>query len=116
MERQHDVHVDGRRVAGRNDTDPTLQRYGFRPNGNTSDFVSDINVAAGGPLVQNKLRFFGSFRDWRVHQNVPVQASQTVLDQTNITSGLATSPGRRTRTTGSPASTRASGTASRTGC
>jgi hypothetical protein len=38
--------------------------------------------------VQNKLRFFGSFRDWRVHQNVPVQNSQTVLDQTNITSGL----------------------------
>ena len=25
---------------------------------------------------QNKLRFFGSFRDWRVHQNVPVQNSQ----------------------------------------
>jgi hypothetical protein len=75
-------------LQGRNDTDPTLQKYGFRPGGNTSDFVSDINVAAGGPLVQNKVRFFGSFRDWRVHQNVPVQNSQTVLDQTNITSGL----------------------------
>ena len=75
-------------LQGRNDTDPTLQKYGFRPGGNTSDFVSDINVAAGGPIVQNKLRFFGSFRDWRVHQNVPVQNSQTVLDQTNITSGL----------------------------
>jgi hypothetical protein len=75
-------------LQGRNDTDPTLQKYGFRPNGNTSDFVSDINVAAGGPIVQNKLRFFGSFRDWRVHQNVPVQNSQSVLDQTNITSGL----------------------------
>jgi Carboxypeptidase regulatory-like domain/TonB-dependent Receptor Plug Domain len=75
-------------LQGRNDTDPNLQKYGFRPNGNTSDFVSDINVAAGGPLVQNKVRFFGSFRDWRVHQNVPVQNSQSVLDQTNITSGL----------------------------
>ena len=75
-------------LQGRNDTDPTLQKYGFRPGGNTSDFVSDINVAAGGPLVQNKVRFFGSFRDWRVHQNVPVQNSQSVLDQTNITSGL----------------------------
>ncbi len=50
--------------------------------------MSDINVAAGGPIIQNKLRFFGSFRDWRVHQNVPVQNSQSVLDQTNITSGL----------------------------
>src|SRR5712692_3155084 len=78
----------GANVQGRNDTDPTLQKYGFRPNGNTSDFVSDINVTAGGPLVRNKLRFFGAFRDWRVHQNVPVQLSQTVLDQTNITDGL----------------------------
>ena len=78
----------GDKLQGRNDTDPTLQKYGFRPNSNTSDFVSDINFGAGGPLVQNKLRFFGSFRDWRVHTNVPVQLSQVVLDQTNITSGL----------------------------
>ena len=48
-----------------------------------SDFVSDANIAAGGPVVKNKVRFFGSFRDWRVHQNVPVQNSQSVLDQTN---------------------------------
>jgi hypothetical protein len=75
-------------MQGRNDTDPTLQKYGFRPGSNTSNFVSDVNFTAGGPLVQNKLRFFGAFRDWRVHQNVAVQNSQTVLDQTNITSGL----------------------------
>src|SRR5262245_29311792 len=78
----------GDSLQARNDHDPTLQAYGFRPDGNTSDFVSDVNVSAGGPLVQNKLRFFGSFRDWRVHQNVPVQNAQSVLDQTNITSGL----------------------------
>lgn len=78
----------GDSLQARNDTNPNLQKYGFRPNSNTSDFVSDINVTAGGPLVQNKVRFFGSFRDWRVHQNVPVQNSQVVLDQTNITSGL----------------------------
>ncbi len=78
----------GEGIQGRNDHDPDLQKYGFRPDGNTSDFVSDANVSAGGPLIQNKLRFFGSFRDWRVHQNVPVQNSQSVLDQTNITSGL----------------------------
>src|SRR5262245_4664941 len=75
-------------LQARNDHDANLQRYGFRPDGNTSNFVSDINVSAGGPLVQNKLRFFGSFRDWRVHQNVPVQNAQVVLDQTNITDGL----------------------------
>jgi len=78
----------GDSLQGRNDTDPTLQKYGFRPSGNTSNKVSDINVIGGGPLIANKLRFFGAFRDWRVHQNVPVQNSQTVLDQTNITSGL----------------------------
>ena len=78
----------GDALQSRNDHDPNLQKYGFRPDGNTSDFVSDVNVTAGGPIVQNKLRFFGSFRDWRVHQNVPVQNAQSVLDQTNITSGL----------------------------
>src|SRR3954447_6545881 len=78
----------GDNLQARNDIDPNLQRYGFRPNSNTTNFVSDINFTAGGPLVQNKLRFFGAFRDWRVHQNVAVQNSQTVLDQTNITSGL----------------------------
>src|SRR5204863_3352012 len=78
----------GDSLQSRDDHDPNLQKYGFRPDGNTSDFVSDVNVTAGGPLIQNKLRFFGSFRDWRVHQNVPVQNAQSVLDQTNITSGL----------------------------
>ncbi|HMB80277.1 MAG TPA: TonB-dependent receptor, partial [Vicinamibacterales bacterium] len=75
-------------LQGRNDTGTALQAYGFRPGTNTSAFVSDINVTAGGPLIKDKLRFFGAFRDWRVHQNVAVQNSQSVLDQTNITSGL----------------------------
>src|SRR4051812_37957615 len=78
----------GDTLQARNDHNPDLQKYGFRPDGNTSDFVSDFNVTAGGPLIRNKLRFFGAFRDWRVHQNVPVQNSEVVLDQTNITSGL----------------------------
>src|SRR5215471_11350058 len=77
----------GQGTQSRN-VDPSLYKYGFTPAGNTSDFVSDVNVSAGGPLVKDKLRFFGSFRDWRVHQNVPVANAQTVLDQTNITSGL----------------------------
>jgi Carboxypeptidase regulatory-like domain/TonB-dependent Receptor Plug Domain len=74
-------------TQGRNDTAPTLQRYGIRPDSNTSDYVSDINVGVGGPL-SNRLRFYGTFRDWRIHQNVPVQNAQVVLDQTNITDGL----------------------------
>ena len=78
----------GDSLQARNDHNPDLQKYGFRQNGNTSDFVSDFNLTAGGPLVRNKVRFFGAFRDWRVHQNVPVQNSEVVLDQTNIRSGL----------------------------
>ncbi len=78
----------GDQTQARNDHNPNFQKYGIRPDSNTSDFVSDINVTAGGPLVQNKLRFFGAFRDWRVHQHVPVQNSEVVLDQTNITDGL----------------------------
>lgn len=68
--------------------DDNLLRYGFRPTTNAVDFVSDVNVSAGGPLLKNKLRMFTSFRDWRVHVNVPAAFSTLVLDQTDITSGL----------------------------
>jgi len=68
--------------------DDELLRFGFLPTTNQVDYVSDANISVGGPLVRDKLRVFGSFRDWRVHVNVPVQFSQTVLDETNITSGL----------------------------
>jgi hypothetical protein len=79
---------EGAGTQARNDHNATLQKYGIRPDSNTYNFVSDFNVTLGGPLVQNKLRFFGAFRDWRVHQNVPVQNAEVVLDQTNITDGL----------------------------
>ena len=52
------------------------------------DFVSDINISGGGPLIARKLRIFASFRDWRVHVNVPAAFSTLVLDKTDITSGL----------------------------
>lgn len=68
--------------------DSNLLRHGFRPETNAVDFVSDINVSAGGPIVARKLRLFGSFRDWRVHVNVPAAFSTLVLDKTDITSGL----------------------------
>lgn len=68
--------------------DDDLLRYGFRPDTNSVDYTSDINVSGGGPLIAKKLRVFGSFRDWRVHVNVPAAFSQLVLDKTDITSGL----------------------------
>ena len=68
--------------------DADLRRYGFRPETNGVDFVSDINVSGGGPVIARKLRIFGSFRDWRVHVNVPAAFSTLVLDRTDITSGM----------------------------
>ena len=68
--------------------DANLLRYGFRPETNAVDFVSDVNFSAGGPVLARKLRIFTSFRDWRVHVNVPAAFSTLVLDKTDITSGL----------------------------
>jgi hypothetical protein len=78
---------EGKQTEGANIND-NLLKYGFLPNTNSVDFVSDANFSAGGPLVANKLRLFGSVRDWRVHVNVPGAFSTNVLDQTNIDSVL----------------------------
>lgn len=79
---------EGNSTQSRN-VDATLQGLGFKPDTNKVDLVSDLNLQAGGPLVRNKVRLFTSFRDWRVHVNVPAAYSQSVLDSTNMTSGLA---------------------------
>ncbi len=79
---------EGKQTQSTN-VDANLLKYGFTPNANQVNFVSDENFTLGGPLVKDKLRVFGSFRDWRVHVITPVALSQTVLDQTNIDSGLA---------------------------
>ena len=68
--------------------DANLLRYGFRPETNSVDYTSDANFSIGGPVVARKLRIFTSFRDWRVHVNVPAAFSTLVLDSTDITSGL----------------------------
>jgi hypothetical protein len=68
--------------------DAFLLRHGFRPETNAVDFVSDVNISGGGPVLARKLRLFTSFRDWRVHVNVPAAFSTLVLDKTDITSGL----------------------------
>ena len=38
--------------------DDELLRYGFRPETNGVDFVSDVNISAGGPMIASKLRIF----------------------------------------------------------
>src|SRR5262245_35165473 len=68
--------------------DDNLLHYGFLPTTNKVDFVSDVNFSAGGPIIKDKLRVFGSFRDWHVHANGPAASATKVLDQTNIDAGL----------------------------
>ncbi len=68
--------------------DQNLQNYGFNPITGAVSFVSDGTFFIGGPIVQDKVRLFTSFRDWRVHVNTPAAFSETLLDQTNMTSGL----------------------------
>jgi hypothetical protein len=77
----------GNSTQARNVTD-TLLGQGFKPDTNKVDMVSDLGVQIGGPVIRNKVRMFTSFRDWRVHVNVPAAFSQSVLDSTNMTSGL----------------------------
>src|SRR6185295_17281755 len=76
---------EGRSTQAGN-VDDRLLDAGFRSDAGAVRFLSDANVQAGGPLVKNKLRLFGSFRDWRVHVNVP---GFPEVEETNITSGLA---------------------------
>lgn len=48
-----------------------LLRFGLTPTAAEVKYVSDFGAQIGGPIVKNKLRFFASYRDWRVHVNVP---------------------------------------------
>jgi len=77
----------GKQSQGSN-VDSTLLGYGFRPITGAVNFVSDGTFQIGGPLVKDKLRLFTSFRDWRVHVNTPAALSQTIVDNTDMTSGL----------------------------
>ena len=76
--RRHDVHLDRRLAAGPQRSRSGCCRSTASVRTATRPISSPTSTStAGGPLVQNKLRFFGSFRDWRVHQNVPVQNSRS---------------------------------------
>lgn len=75
----------GDATQGRN-VDETLKRANFAENAGATKFISDGNFYIGGPLIKDRLRFFGSVRDWRVHVNV---AGFPEVENTDMTSGMA---------------------------
>ena len=75
---------EGHQLQSQN-VDKYLSDFGFADDAGAVDFISDANGQIGGPIIKNKLRFFGSYRDWRVHVGVP---GFTELDSTNISTAL----------------------------
>lgn len=70
--------------------DSALLKVGFRPESNAVDYITNTNAQLGGPLVKNKLFFFGSFNYQPTHVNVPgFPAVSPVLP---ITLSVATGP------------------------
>lgn len=61
-----------------------LQDQGIR-SGAGVDLFSDATFQLGGPLVKDKLRFFTSWRDWRIHRRVP---NFPMSENTDLFSGL----------------------------
>ncbi len=48
-----------------------LKQAGFRPNAQSTDLLTNTNVQIGGPLLRNKLFYFGSFNFQATHVSVP---------------------------------------------
>ena len=51
--------------------DENLRKAGFRNEAQAVGFISNYNFQAGGPVLPNKLFYFGAFDDRRTHVNVP---------------------------------------------
>jgi hypothetical protein len=62
---------------------------GLKDQGITSgagvNLFSDATAQLGGPIIKDKLRFFTSWRDWRIHRNVP---NFPKSENTDLFSGL----------------------------
>jgi hypothetical protein len=81
--------------------DGNLKSKGFRPEANAVDYITNTNGQAGGPLIHNKLFYFGSVNFQPTHVNVPgfppvvpaqiptLLANTSIQDTTDILTGEA---------------------------
>ena len=86
----------GVKTQSMNVNDPLL-KAGFRSDSNSVDFITNSNFQVGGPLLKNRLFFFGSFNYQPTHVNVPgfpavspllpVKLSTNNQDTTDIMTG-----------------------------
>ena len=60
----------GHSTQGTN-VDDTLRAAGLRPDANSTELLTNSNIQVGGPLIQNKLFYFGAANLQQVHVNVP---------------------------------------------
>ena len=67
--------------------DEELKAAGFRPEAQAVDYISNANVQAGGPLVQNRLFYFGNLNNQQTHVNVPGYPAISPPQIPQITSG-----------------------------
>jgi hypothetical protein len=54
-----------------NNVDANLLAKGFRPDSNSTNLLTNTNVQAGGPLLKNRMFYFGSFNYQATHVKVP---------------------------------------------
>ncbi|MGH9332711.1 MAG: carboxypeptidase regulatory-like domain-containing protein, partial [Vicinamibacteria bacterium] len=64
--------------------DQELQDQGVT-RGSSINLFSDFTAQLGGPIIKDKLRFYTSWRDWRIHRNV---VNFPLGEDTDIFSGL----------------------------
>jgi hypothetical protein len=51
--------------------DTSLLNQGFRPDANSTELITNSNFQLGGPVMKNKMFFFGSFNYQATHVKVP---------------------------------------------
>jgi hypothetical protein len=67
--------------------DEDLKQVGFRPEAQAVDYISNANVQAGGPLIADRLFYFGNLNNQQTHVNVPGYPAISPPQIPQITSG-----------------------------